>query len=94
MSSEEVATTVVTVEEQMRGRLAQLRQPKTNLALVYNHLRTTIDYFCNLKILPFDTEAQQQFQVLRSQKIRISTLDLRIAAISLAQKAIVVTRNK
>lgn len=94
VASEELATTVVTVEEQMRGRLAQLRQPKANLPLIYDQLRTTVDYFCDLKILPFDAEAQQQFQRLRSQKIRIGTLDLRIAAIALTQGAMVVTRNK
>jgi tRNA(fMet)-specific endonuclease VapC len=94
VASEGLATTIVTVEEQMRGRLAQLRQPKANLPPIYNQLRATVDYFCGLTILSFDTEAQQQFQNLRSQKIRIGTLDLRIAAIALAQGAVVVTRNK
>ena len=91
---EELATTVITVEEQMRGRLAQLGQTRVNLALAYTQLRTTLDYFCGLTILPFDVVAQQQYQILRSQKIRIGTLDLRIAAIALAQNAVVITRNQ
>lgn len=94
ITSEELATTIVTVEEQMRGRLAQLGQSGINLALVYTQLRFTLDYFCGLTILPFDVVAQQQYQMLRSKKIRIGTLDLRIAAIALTQNAVVVTRNQ
>jgi tRNA(fMet)-specific endonuclease VapC len=89
----ELAVTVITVEEQLRGRLAQLNAPATNLALVYEQFRATVDYFCGLPILPFDAVAQQQYQMLRAQKIRIGTLDLRIAAIALRQAATLVTRN-
>lgn len=89
----ELAITVVTVEEQMRGRLAQLGRPDINLPVVYAQLRATVDYFCSLTIAPFDEAAQQYYQQLRSQKIRIGALDLRIAAIALAQNATVVTRN-
>ena len=90
---EELATTVVTVEEQMRGRLAQLNQSRINLSLAYEQLRATANYFCDLTILPFDEAAQQQYQRLRSQKLRVGTLDLRIAAIALTQNATIVTRN-
>lgn len=91
---EELAITVVTVEEQMRGRLAQLGRPRVNLTVTYDQLRATADYFCGLSILPFDEAAQQQYQQLLSQKIRIGTLDLRIAAIVLRQNAILITRNR
>lgn len=91
---EELAITVVTVEEQMRGRLAQIGRPGVDLAVAYDRLRATADYFCDLTVLPFDAEAHQQFQQLHAQKIRIGTLDLRIAAIVLRQSAILVTRNK
>lgn len=91
---DELAITVVTVEEQMRGRLAQIGRPGVDLAVAYDQLRKTADYFCDLSILPFDAEAQQQYEQLRSQKIRIGTLDLRIAAIVLRQNAILVTRNQ
>lgn len=90
----ELAVTVITVEEQMRGRLAQLAAPTANPPLVYEQLRATVDYFCGLPILPFDDHAQQQYQVLRSQKIRIGTLDLRIAAIALSRAATLITRNQ
>ena len=45
-------------------------------------------------VVPFDQAAEDQFQLLRSQKIRIGTQDLKIAAIALANNLIVVTRNQ
>jgi len=59
---EEVSVTVITLEEQMRGRLAQLRRPGYDLTLVYDQLIATAKYFCGLIILPFDAAAQQQFR--------------------------------
>ena len=91
---DELAVTVVTVEEQMRGRLAQIGRPRVDMTSAYDHLRRTADYFCGLTVLPFDVEAQQEYEQLRSQKIRIGTLDLRIAAIVLKQNAILITRNR
>ena len=78
----------------MRGRLAQIGQSGTNLTLAYALLSVTVDYFCGLTILPFDDVAHQQYDRLRTQKIRIGTLDLRIAAIVLSQHATLVTRNQ
>lgn len=91
--SDGVAITVVTVEEQMRGRLAQIGRPGVNVALAYDQLKATAQYFCDLRVLPFDAAAQHLFQRLRMQNVRISTLDLRIAAIALRQDAVLVTRN-
>ena len=93
-SADELAVTVVTVGEQMRGRLAQLGQRKVDLGAAYDLLRSTTEYFCSMNILPFDAAAQQQYQNLRSQKIRIGKMDLRIAAIALSRSAILVTRNR
>ena len=91
---DELAVTVVTFEEQMRGRLAQIGRPGADLAATYAWLRATANYFCDLNVLSFDAEALQQFNQLRGQKIRIGTLDLRIAAIALTHQAILVTRNR
>lgn len=90
----DLAVTVITVEEQLRGRLAQIGRPSVGLHRAYDQFRATIDYFCSLGILPFDIEAAQLYQQLRAENIRISTLDLRIAAIVLRQNAILVTRNR
>lgn len=94
ISVDQLATTVVTVEEQMRGRLAQLAKTGNRLPIVDQNLYATSAYYCNLTVLPFDAAAQQTFLQLRAQKIRIGTLDLRIAAIALGHNAILVTRNQ
>jgi tRNA(fMet)-specific endonuclease VapC len=82
------------VEEQMRGRLAQVGSRNVNIPLAYEQLRATVAYFCDLSILPFDNAAQRQYQQLRSQKIRMGALDLRIASIVLSRNAILITRNQ
>jgi len=67
-SPEELAITAVTIEEQTRGRLAHIGQPGVDLSLAYDLLRVTVDYFCGLTILSFDSPDQQQYQKLRLQK--------------------------
>lgn len=93
-AASQLAITVVTVEEQMRGRLAQLGRVGVDLSTAYAQLLKTAEYFCGLRVLPFDPQAQRHFQQLREQKLRIGTLDLRIAAIVLWQEAVLVTRNQ
>ncbi|GIK55953.1 MAG: type II toxin-antitoxin system VapC family toxin [Chloroflexi bacterium] len=93
---DDLAITVITVQEQMRGRLAEVSRAKSDLHVAYAQLQATVDYFCGLTVLVFDTDAQQQFRQLQSQKIRIriGTLDLRIAAIALSQNVTLITRNR
>ncbi len=91
---DDLAITVVTVQEQMRGRLAEVSRARSDLHVAYAQLQATVDYFCGLTILAFDMDAQQQFQQLQAQKIRIGTLDLRIAAIALSQNLTLITRNR
>ena len=91
---EDLAVTVVTMEEQMRGRLAQVGRRGVDVTLAYDQLRATAGYFCDLTILPFDAGTQAQYVRLEAQKIRIGTLDKRIAAIVLRQNGILITRNQ
>ncbi len=90
-----VVTTVVTVEEQLRGRMKALRRASDGPSLVaaYDRMHATLEFFRNLSLLAFDDSAFEQFGRLRRQKIRIGTLDLRIAAIVLAKECVLVTRN-
>lgn len=92
--------TIVTLEEQLRGRLAVIskaNQKSERLAIAYQNLRSTLVYFCNVQLLDFDEAAyncyQDLRQNLRQQKLSVGTQDLKIAAIALRHQAIVVTRN-
>lgn len=93
-SPENIALTIVTLEEQMRGRLAVLNRRGADLSLAYSQLHATAEYFCGLTILPFGAGAMEHYQRLRSQKIRVGALDLRIASIVLENNGILITRNR
>lgn len=90
-----VATTVITFYEQLRGRLASInrKQSDEEMRLAYQRLQATQDYYCCIPVLPFNTEALEQYHSLQQQGIRIGTQDLKIAAIVLANAAVLVTSN-
>lgn len=92
-----IFVTTVTLEEQLRGRLAVIGRAATKserLAVAYDNLRRTLTYFCNVNLLDFDNAAYNCYQSLRQQKIKIGTQDLRIASIAIVNQAILVTRNQ
>lgn len=98
VNAENLAVTIVTVEEVIRGRFKVIKdasQPSQadKLVWAYTKLWDALDDFTNLNILKFDQNAFTIYTELRSQRIRIGTQDLRIAAIVLANNAILVTRN-
>jgi tRNA(fMet)-specific endonuclease VapC len=90
-----IAVTIVTVEEQMYGRLNRIRRAKSteDLRLAYFNLNRTLDYFQTINVLDFDEAAANCYQEIVGQKLRVGTQDLKIAAITLSRQAIVVTRN-
>ena len=97
-NAENLALTIVTVEEAIRGRFKAIRDASApaqadKLVLAYTRLWDTLDDFKNLNILKFYQNAFTIYTQFRSQRIRIGTQDLRIAAIVLANNAILVTRN-
>lgn len=91
----EITTTIITFEEQMRGWLAYLNKLQTidEQIWAYETLKMHFDYFKNLTILDFDEKAAAIFKQLKSDKIRIGTMDLKIASIAIANDAILLSRN-
>jgi tRNA(fMet)-specific endonuclease VapC len=96
ISSQSIAVTIVTFEEQIYGRLNRIRRANSEEQLLrgYRNLRATLDYFKSVRVIDFDHQAYAHFSELVCQKIRVGTQDLRIAAIALSQNGIVVTRNR
>lgn len=91
-----VFTTVITVREQLRGRLAAVDQASEGpvLLLAYDRLLATVRYFAHVNVLLFSPVAAMTLQQLRQQRIRIGTQDLRIAAIVLTAGGTLVTSNR
>lgn len=91
----ELATTTITLGEQIQGRLAMISrsgsQPDT--ARGYVRLRETVTFYQAIQLVDYTPAAIAHFEALRRQGIRIGMQDLRIAAIALAEGTILVTRN-
>jgi len=93
---EQIAVTAITLFEQLRGRLADVnraREGTSQLLQAYRRLQETVLHYCNVTVLPFDDVAATKLAELRKQKVRLSTQDLRIAAIVLSMDGILVTCN-
>lgn len=89
------ATTIVSVEEQMRGWLAEIRRhrnlPKQLIA--YQRLADLIDFWAQWEIIRMNDQAAAEFESLRKQRIRVGTQDLKIAAIAKSLDAVLLSAN-
>lgn len=90
------AASVVSVEEVMRGWLAEIHGCREVHDQVWAYARflRLFDYFSNLQLLPFDHRAADEFERQRKQKIRIGSMDLKIACIALAHDALLLSANR
>lgn len=91
-----VAVTIVTYEEQVRGRLSFLSKAKTlnEQIFAYQGLQQLALDYQSIRIIPFDRAAALEHQRLRKAYPRLGSMDLKIAAIALINNAILLTRNK
>ncbi|BBD58938.1 hypothetical protein NIES2109_17170 [Nostoc sp. HK-01] len=91
----QVAVTIISYEEQMRGWLSYVAKAQTveGQVLAYKELKKQLTNYCVIPILEFDQPAAQEFQRLRKAYPRLGTMDLKIAAIALVNQAILLTRN-
>ncbi len=93
--SEDISTTIITFEEQMRGWMSYLSKCKNveQQIFAYQRLNQFLENFRKINVLSFDEKAAEIFKNLKSQKIRVGTMDLKIASIAIANDAILISRN-
>jgi tRNA(fMet)-specific endonuclease VapC len=91
----EVAVTIITYEEQVRGRLSVISKAKTldNQLLAYKWLQQLLDDYRSIVVIPFNRDAGLEHQRLRKAYPRLGNMDLKIAAISIVNNGILLTRN-
>ena len=79
----------------MRGWLAFVARGRTTdrVVLGYEKLRALIEDFQTRPVVDFDTAALVRFEGLVAVRVRIGTMDLRIASIALARGALLLSRN-
>ena len=95
-SDQPFGITIVTVVEQFRGWSAEINKAKgvAQEVRAYGRLTRLVDLVCRMPVLPFDDRAADQFERLRKQKVRIGTMDLKIAAVALANGALLLSANR
>jgi tRNA(fMet)-specific endonuclease VapC len=86
---------VVSFHEQTLGGHAFLNRARTSAEVIrgYSLLMNVLKIFMTVPVLPFDAVAAAVFDGLQAQRIRVATMDLRIASIALSQGLILLTRN-
>jgi tRNA(fMet)-specific endonuclease VapC len=92
---DDIATTIINYEEQTRGWLARLARATTLERQIsdYRELKRLLQNYCSIAVLDFDEHAGAQFENLRQTVGRVGTMDLKIAAITLANDATLLSRN-
>ena len=95
VSPDEIAATVISYEEQTRGWLsyiARARSPEEQVT-AYGYLQRHLQVFCAVPLVAFDPAAAAIMRQLQALRIRIGTMDLKIASVALAQDASLLTCN-
>ncbi len=94
-ATEAVACTIVSVEELLRGWLAiihRLREVYRQLP-AYLRLGQLFDVLADWELVQFDERAADQFTAFRRERVRLGTMDLKIASIAVVNDALLVTNN-
>lgn len=93
--STDLSSSIISFQEQVLGANAVINRARTIVRVVFGYsLLTAINSdFSAIMVLPFDQAAGEVFDSLRSQQVRIGTMDLRIASIALSRNLILLTRN-
>jgi tRNA(fMet)-specific endonuclease VapC len=94
-AGEPVFVTIISFEEQMRGWLAYAARAKTpeRQVLAYSYLQALVDDLRERPILAYDDRAAEEVSRLTKLKLRVGTMDLKIAGICLVHGAVRITRN-
>jgi len=93
----DIALSAISIHEQMQGFLASLSRARNHqqLARAYDMLVTRLlPVWCRFSVLSFPETAILRFEHLRSLRLNVGLMDLRIAAIARENNLTVVTRNQ
>ncbi|MCC7306669.1 MAG: PIN domain-containing protein [Acidobacteria bacterium] len=92
---DELFTAIITFEEQMRGWLSYIARCKSldEQVFAYGRLHKFLESYRTTRVLDFTESAATLYHKLRSERIRVGTMDLKIAAIAIANNAILISRN-
>ena len=94
-ADQDLAVTIVTVEEVLRGWLAVIHRAASHVGTIayYDRLYRFLNSLADWLVVPFDAVAASRAASLRQSGVRIGTKDVRIAAIALTQNALLLSAN-
>jgi tRNA(fMet)-specific endonuclease VapC len=94
-TGERVTITIISVVEQFRGWAAAINRAKDIAEEIrgYEGLSRFVELLRGLTVIPFDETAADVYASLRSRKLRIGRMDLKIASIALAKDALLLSAN-
>jgi tRNA(fMet)-specific endonuclease VapC len=87
---------VVSFHEQALGANTYISRARTTADVVrgYTLFGEILQGFMGAPVMPFDAAVAAVFDRLRAQRVRVPTMDLRIAAIALSCSLVLLTRNR
>jgi tRNA(fMet)-specific endonuclease VapC len=93
--SDDLAVTIITVEEVWSGWAAVINKARTaeQLASAYDRLTDTLNELRNWPVVPFPVGAVQRYAALKKLKLNVRANDMKIASIAIETGSVVVTHN-
>lgn len=90
-----VKTTIVSFEEQLRGRLAVISRSRNRASetAAYKHLGILLRFFSEIPVLDYTEDAESRYDEFRKSRVRVGPMDLRIAAIACSSDALLLSAN-
>jgi tRNA(fMet)-specific endonuclease VapC len=94
-SASDIGLSLVSFHEQVLGCHTFISRAKKTSEIIrgYGMLGRVLQHFARSPVLPFDAPAVAVYESLRAQRLKVATMDLRIAATALHHRLILVARN-
>ena len=91
----DLAFSIISFHEQVLGCHTYINRAQSSRDVVhgYEMLARVLRVFAAAPVIPFDDAAATVFDGLVGQRVRLATMDLRIASIALSRGMVLVTRN-
>ena len=95
-SPDDFYVSIISFHEQVMGWNGYISQARNLPGVVkgYARLQQVLGNFAEAQVLAFDDSAAAVFADLRKQRVRVATMDLRIASIALARDMTLLSRNQ
>jgi tRNA(fMet)-specific endonuclease VapC len=90
-----VPSAIVTIHEQFLGTHTYISRTRNAQDLVkgYEFMTKLVKNIKMIPVVPFDNSASVLFDNFQAQKVKVATMDLRIAAIASSRGFVLLTRN-